>query len=182
MIGHCAQWPAGPYGPVLWARESRNSKLILRTEGLNCSGSKASETVSLCDSFTGAHSCLCTTNTWTLQILCVLYTQANAQIVIKEIDYCHLIMFKMVLNLPQIKTRFKLLPISLQLLCQVCWSTAAKQKCLYWQRKPVTSVFGCRFWRRRDKNLFVHNIRDLRHQSSFILRQCTQQEWNQRCL
>lgn len=29
------QWPAVPYGPLLWARESRNTKLILRTEGLN---------------------------------------------------------------------------------------------------------------------------------------------------
>lgn len=28
-------WPVVPYGGTLWARESRNTKLILRTEGLN---------------------------------------------------------------------------------------------------------------------------------------------------
>lgn len=63
------QWPAAPYGPLLWARESRNTKLILRTEGLNLPASitlKPLKNVLLSHSFPSADSCLCSTCTWTL--------------------------------------------------------------------------------------------------------------------
>lgn len=58
------QRPAVPYGLTLWARESRNTKLILRTEGLNHPASitlKPVKNVSLFYSFPDTDSCFCNT-------------------------------------------------------------------------------------------------------------------------